>query len=102
MTAHLRWPLRLVDGVPQTVEQDSYEDLRQCVRTILSFAPGQRIELPEFGLVDQVLREGGADLEAIRRAIADWEPRADALVSADPAALADLVSDVRIAIGGAA
>ena len=79
---HLSLPLRLVDGQFATVEQDTVEDILQCVRVVLTTPEGFREELPDFGLPDQTFLQGGADTAVIEETIAEWEPRADAQVYA--------------------
>lgn len=68
-------------GSAYVVEQDSDEEVVQCVTSIVSTVKGTRVEQPEFGVPDPTFRQGGPDLETYRQAIADWEPRAAAIVS---------------------
>lgn len=87
---HIAVPLRRVqrpDGSGQGLalyEQDSPEEIDACVFAVLNTPLGHRIDLPEFGTPDQAFRRGGADLAAIERTLAVWEPRADAVASRDP------------------
>lgn len=75
---HFRFPFKFTAAGPADVmEQDSSEDIAQCVEIILRFPLGMRIDIPEFGISDQTFREKGPDLNELRTAIARWEPRAD-------------------------
>lgn len=74
-----------------TVEQDTDAEIAQCVYALLATEPGQRVELPEYGLEDQAFREGGADLTEIRAEIEEWEPRAEALTDDEIDDLTDKV-----------
>jgi hypothetical protein len=73
---HIQWPVRLEGARLATVEQDSLEDVAQCVALVLSTTPGTRLELPEFGRPDPTFSEGGADPTALEDAVNEWEPRA--------------------------
>jgi hypothetical protein len=47
----LAWPLTLAaNGQLVTVEQDSDDDIRQCVSAIVRHRVGDRSDLPEMGL----------------------------------------------------
>jgi phage baseplate assembly protein W len=59
-----------------TVEQDTVEDVTQCVYAVLATEIGERQEEPEYGVVDMAFLQGGADLEEIQTAVTEWEPRA--------------------------
>lgn len=74
---HLRIPLQLADGRFAQVEQDSPEDVEQCVKVILRTPYGVRDDLLDLGLTMQEFRQGGPDLEEIHRQIETYEPRVD-------------------------
>lgn len=79
----LRFPLRFTNGRTELVEQDSIEEIAQCVEIILRTPRGQRLDLPDFGIPDQAFRENGADLVALRSAIEQYEPRAAVVLEHD-------------------
>lgn len=89
---HFAFPLRFVNGAAVVNEQDSLDDIRDCVRAILSYPVGSRIEAPEFGVPDQTFVERGADPAAVIAAVQRWEPRADLAAQADNSNLADLIT----------
>lgn len=91
---HFDYPFRLNRNRAQVVEQDSPEDVMNCVQAILKTPIGFRIELPGFGVTEQSLREGGADTSLIRSALDTWEPRAR--YSLDAADIVDLVQQVNV------
>lgn len=76
MTVHLKWPLELFRGRLVTLEQDSPEDIEQCVQLIVLTKPNERVALPEFGVADQVGRTA-IDSAGIADAVNQWEPRID-------------------------
>lgn len=74
---HFAFPLKLSKGGSfAVVEQDSEDDVAQCVQVLLSTPVGSRVELPEYG-VDAFEFTTRVDRAAIASAIEDWEPRAD-------------------------
>lgn len=72
---HLTWPVRLDGTGLAQVEQDSLDDIAQCVTVLLSTQVGSRDELPAYGIDDPV---GGRhiDLPSVVAAVGEWEPRA--------------------------
>lgn len=93
---HFRFPFALAgDGKGLRVnEQDSQEDVEDCVEVVLSTVIGERQELPTYGLPDQAFRENGADMQVIDIVIDQWEPRADVTLSAEE--IEDLTQHVKI------
>lgn len=87
---HLKLPFRITGNKAEVVEQDTAEEIAQCVEVVLSYPVGLRIDLPDFGINDQTFREQGPDVDEIRTAILRWEPRADATV--DPILYTDDIS----------
>jgi phage baseplate assembly protein W len=91
---HLDYPFR-VRRRAATVEQDTVDEVIDCVYAILATEPGSRLEAPDFGLADQSFRQGGADLVELAAVVKEWEPRADLLTSSD---WAELVQRVRVEV----
>lgn len=75
-TPHFAVPLRLDrTGRFATVEQDSPDEIAQCVAACLATPEGSRVEAPDYGSPRTDFHVGNlADLVA---AVAEWEPRAD-------------------------
>lgn len=78
-------------------EQDSDAEILDCVEVLLATERGSRMEVPEYGVPDQVFRQGGADLNAISSAIARWEPRADHFVRREQE-LIDMTDRIRVSV----
>jgi phage baseplate assembly protein W len=57
-----------------TVEQDTPEDVAQCVEVLLMTETGSRVEVPEYGVDPWVFRR--PDRTAVVAACERWEPRA--------------------------
>lgn len=81
MTApqHLALPLRPDEtGGFVTHDQDSVDDITQCVQVVMSTPIGSRMELPQFGIPQ--LEFSTLPLPAMLTALYIWEPRASILV----------------------
>ena len=78
-TPHFALPFRFIAGTAAVTEQDSTEEVMDCVQAIVRYTHGDRTELPEFGLPDLLFTTGDIDTELIDQLIQEWEPRAESL-----------------------
>lgn len=82
ITPKLSLPLRLDGTGFAAVEQDSVDEVEQCVEAILRTPIGDHIDDPELGVPDVAFRSEGI-AEDLLDAIAEWEPRATIVISED-------------------
>jgi phage baseplate assembly protein W len=77
-------PFRVIGGEVVEVEQDSPEEIGQCVEAILRTPEGTRIDEPEFGRPDETFAQLSTDSNATQyvAAVERWEPRASVLGAA--------------------
>jgi phage baseplate assembly protein W len=77
-----------------TVEQNSAEEIEQCVEAILRTMIGSRIDAPEFGIPDETFAQLGPEpsAEVYLNAIAEFEPRARMIGSARIEELAEKIT----------
>jgi phage baseplate assembly protein W len=73
---HLSVPFQVINGQFVTVEQDTDDEVAQCVRNICVFERGYRLEDPDFGIKDPTFTMMPIDTEDISRALAAYEDRA--------------------------
>jgi uncharacterized protein len=99
----LSWPLE-VDHTGAIRLTDTAEDIERSMRIVLMTAPGERLMRPQFGCrIWDLLFEPvtpnllGLIAEAVREAMAQWEPRIE-LEDVTPAADADDGALVRVQI----
>lgn len=99
LSPHFGFPLALTPDGRRLIarEQDSYEDIEDCVEIVLSTQIGERQETPEYGTPDQAFRENGVDLVRVRAAIDRWEPRVTTALTAEE--IDGVVQRVRVNIG---
>lgn len=94
---HFKFPFRLATNGKrvQVVEQDSDDEVLDCVEVTLRTRPGDRLDEPEFGMDDQAfLQYQDGNTDAITTAVKIWEPRARTYVAAQ--SIDDLVERVRL------
>lgn len=94
----LAWPLRVdpLTGSFAVVEQDSDEDIAQCLKAIALTTPGERPDVPDMGVEDLTFGEQPLDLDQIRDTFNRHEPRVTVLASTNPDALDEALAQVGI------
>jgi phage baseplate assembly protein W len=101
---HLATPFRIVNGAIAVVEQDSVEEIEDCVESILRTFVGTRIDAPDFGIPDETFRQQtpstGAELYIA--AIEAQEPRAHVLGRARLTQLAEKHVTIESAVSATA
>jgi phage baseplate assembly protein W len=99
---HFAFPFKFTPAGPAAeVEQDSPQDVASCVAAVLSYPAGSRADVPTFGVPDQSFRANGANVQEIREALNEWEPRASAELDLDDDLLAQGVVSVQVFLGKA-
>lgn len=88
----LRVPLEMGATGFRTVEQDSLDDVAQCVYAVMATERGSRIEDPDFGITDPTFEQGGMDVGEALLQIGTWEPRANVTIEQDIVDLTDAVT----------
>lgn len=93
---HFDLPFRFATPHAAVVEQDTVEDVSNCVYAILVCPLGFRVELPAFGIDDPTFAMPGPELDELRDEIETWEERAGIVLDAHPDALDVLISRVGV------
>jgi hypothetical protein len=89
-------PFKLVSDGALEIEQGAAEEIQQCIYGICCFRIGERLDMPTFGIPDELFQKGGVDLDALENAVLEWEDRAEALFEQDPNWIRTLVSQITI------
>lgn len=98
---HLKVPFSLSAAGAAVVEQDSDNEIIQCVEAICRTPRGTRLDSPDFGIDEVVLRETGPDRDKLQRTILYWEPRARVAIDIQsPDSLSGLYQIVEVNVGG--
>jgi phage baseplate assembly protein W len=77
---HFKVPFEFRGSSAACVEQDSLDEIAQCVEAIVRTPRGFRLEIPNFGIENPALSEGTI-VPQILAAIEEWEPRARVTLS---------------------
>lgn len=93
---HFALPFRFASPQVAVNEQDSLGEVADACLAILVCPVGFRIELPAFGLEDPTFSSPAPDLDTVREALDQWEPRAAATMSSYPDLLDTLISHVEV------
>ena len=97
---HFALPFRIEDQgfgtTARVLEQDTADEIFDCVKAVVAYKPGDRIEKPDFGMPDQTFSEGGVDVDEVTQAVLHWEPRAELLIQSQPDRLDEMISNTRV------
>jgi len=93
-TPHFATPFRLSGSSFAVIEQDSAEEIEDCVEVVLRTMAGSRVEVPDFGIPDETFQqlEPNPTAETYLNAISEWEPRARVLGTATIEELAERIT----------
>ena len=94
---HFDLPFRLSGKTFATVQQDSSEDIANCVECIVRTPLGAREDTDDFGLDDYTFNNQPLNLELMKSQISVQEPRASLMLSQE---IEEIVSKVTIRVGG--
>jgi len=78
---HFSYPFRFASPGVAVNEQDSADEIADCVLAILLCPLGYRVELPTFGIPDPTFSTPEVDVDSLQAAVDVWEPRATTTVS---------------------
>lgn len=84
MIPHFDFPFRFVSGHAAVADQDSTEDVTNCVEAIMLTPVGSRIEMPDFGIPDPTFQLQPLDFSTIIEAVLENEPRASVVFDQSP------------------
>jgi phage baseplate assembly protein W len=101
-TPHFVFPFRVLNGSVVVVEQDSEEDIRQCIYVSLATREGSRMEDPDYGVPDQLFKKLAIDpnADAVLAAVEDDEPRAALVGSVEIEDTVERVAVKRVVANG--
>ena len=96
---HFDLPFTFVGSAnANVVDQDTLEDISNCVEAIVRTVIGQRQELPDFGIPDPTLQLQPVYRPDILAQVSAWEPRAVVAFDQHPDLLDSLIADVTLRV----
>jgi len=78
---HFDLPFRVNRGKVRVVEQDTYDDIFNCVHMAFKYFQGERLMIPTFGIPDMTFDLQPLDLKFMIAEVEHHEPRASLLMS---------------------
>lgn len=103
LVPHFDLPFRLVTSegiqVPATVEQDSLEDVVNCVEAAMRTDKGSRSDLTTFGVSDPTFQVLPIDTTQVIAEIEAHEERATMVLTQEPDRIDSLVSTITADVG---
>jgi len=100
LNPHFDLPFRIAAHAVATVEQDSSEDIANCVECIIRTPNGFREDSPDFGLNDVVFSPIPMDTDALVAQIKAQEPRATVVIKEQPSLIDTLVDTLTVEVRG--
>jgi phage baseplate assembly protein W len=73
---HFTFPFALNGNSFGVVEQDTIEEIQQCVEILLLTPSGSRLVLPDYGTPETLFAQMPINVPAILNKLNKWEPRA--------------------------
>lgn len=98
ITPHFDLPFSLGPNGAAVVEQDTIDDVANCVVVILSVERGTRDEAPTFGIEDLAMRKQPLGASEIAEEIRDQDPRAVLIMSENPDMNDELIDRINIGV----
>lgn len=101
---HLSLPFRFggVNGGAFVNEQDSTEDIIQCIETLIAYPIGSHPNVPGFGTPDVLFKSSAlAPIipDSLKTAILQWEERARQDMEGEPFLTDDLIQQIVSKVG---
>lgn len=99
---HFNFPFDIWNGHVTEVEQDTTDDIANCVTAIVLTPEDFRTDIDDFGIDDMTFTNHPLPAKSIAQEILNQEPRAAILLDTRPSIVDDLIAEVtlEVAAGG--
>lgn len=100
LAPHFDLPFRFNNGVAVVVEQDSYEDISNCVEAIVRTPVGFRVydDRYDFGIQPPEFEDQPVDILSMQELVLAQEPRAVVIISEETNMLDTLMEKIKVEI----
>lgn len=98
LAPHISLPFRVSSGRVAVTEQDSIEEVFDCVSAIIRCPLGARTDKPEFGVPDVTFSQRPIPTAGIKAAVQDWEPRAGTTLEEKAPGFDKLVDEIVVRV----
>ena len=99
---HFQVPFKIggINGGAFVNEQDSVDDIVDCIKVIIAFPIGSRQDAPSFGIPDLLFRPiTEQKIAQVKAAVVRWEDRAMIDVDGAPLLTDELVTKIIVKVG---
>jgi hypothetical protein len=93
---HFEFPFNIAGGKVVEREQDSLDDVANCVRAILLTPEEFRTDIDDFGLADMTFQKQPLPAQGILGDIRIQEPRVSLLIDIRPSIIDELIAEVTL------
>jgi phage baseplate assembly protein W len=100
MVPHFAFPFRLNGNSFAVIEQDTVQEVQQCVVILLLTPAGSRLVLPNYGTPETLYTQTPANVAGILARLTNWEPRASVALNQTIDTIQQMVSHIRVNVTG--
>lgn len=100
MVPHFLFPFQLNGDAFAVVEQDTPQEVQQCVEILLLTPTGSRFVLPDYGTPETLYTQMPANVAGILAKLNNWEPRAAVTLQETLDTIDEMVSYIRVNVTG--
>lgn len=100
MVPHFLFPFQLNGDAFAVVEQDTPQEVQQCVEILLLTPVDSRLVLPDYGTPETLYTQLPVNVPAILAKLNNWEPRAAVALSQTLDTINEMVTYLRVNVTG--
>ena len=100
MVPHFAFPFSVNGSSFIVREQDSVEEIQDCVTVLVLTPVGSRLVLPSYGTPETLYAQTPVDVDSILTNMNEWEPRASVVLAETLDTLDEKITYIRAQIGG--
>lgn len=100
MVPHFLFPFQLNGDAFAVIEQDTPQEIQQCVEILLLTPTGSRLVLPDYGTPETLYTQLPVNTAAILSKLNNWEPRAQVNLQETVDTIDEMVSYIRVNVTG--
>lgn len=100
MVPHFSYPFQLDGNSFAVIEQDTAQEVQQCVVILLLTPQGSRLVLPDYGTPETLYTQVPANVAGILAQLTFWEPRAAVSLDQTVDTVQEMISYIRVNVTG--
>lgn len=100
MVPHFLFPFQLNGNAFAVIEQDTSQEIQQCVEILLLTPIDSRLVLPDYGTPETLFTQQPVNVPAILAKLNNWEPRAAVTLAQTLNTINEMVSYILVKVTG--